>query len=86
VKCGGERGSCSTLVLTWGSASDGRGRSVGRRIYDLESRRSTSSAVLDCTNLNLLSLCSRGIVSKELEERYMVRQAMEGERARSVEI
>jgi hypothetical protein len=67
-----EDGDCE-LVGMWGSASDGRGGGFGRRIYDLETRRSTSSAVLDCTRFNLLSLCGRGFVSKEPEGGYMVR-------------
>lgn len=72
-----KEGDCE-LVGMRGRASDGRGRGVGRKIYDLETRRSTSSAVLDCTSFNLLSLGGRGFVSKEPEERYMVRQVMEG--------
>lgn len=77
-----EDGECELVGM---QGSDGRGGGVGRRIYDLETRRSTSSAVLDCTSFNLLSLCGRGFVSKEPEERYMMRQVMEGKRARSVE-
>ena len=76
-----EGGDCEPVGMR---GSDGRGRGVGRRIYDLETRRSTSSAVLDGTSFDLLSFCGTWFVSKEPDERYIVRQVMEGEGARLV--
>ena len=79
-----EDGDCERVVAMRGSADVGRARGVGRRIYDLETRRSTSSAVLDGTSFDLLSFCGTWFVSKEPDERYIVPQVMEGEGARLV--